>query len=75
MLAQTRWPPTKEGQLKNLTSVRDRKYKKTQCLIRHARKVGQIRALNRVAYLVKQEIDKELKDLALIEQDIELLNE
>jgi len=42
--------------------------------ILHARKLGQIRAYGHTIDIIKREIAKERKDLALIEQDINQLN-
>jgi hypothetical protein len=72
MQNRTRWPATRSGQLKNLQALRRKK--RMRLFILHARKLGQIRAYGHTIDIIKREIAKERKDLALIEHDIKQLN-
>uniref|UniRef100_A0A6H1ZCU1 Uncharacterized protein n=1 Tax=viral metagenome TaxID=1070528 RepID=A0A6H1ZCU1_9ZZZZ len=56
---------TREQQINNLLELRKRKYTK----------LGQLRAIKQVIFLVQQQKVKELKDLQIIEEDIKNLSE
>jgi len=64
---------TRERQISNLKNLEWRKHAKLSML--HARKVGQIRAYQQAKYILQQEIKKETRELALIEQEIKELSE
>lgn len=65
--------PTKEGQIKNLSELRAKKQARMRLLLMKATKQGQIRAFKRQIYLSEQEIEKEIRDLALISEDLRSL--
>lgn len=59
------------AQRQNLETVQEKKKRKLEKLLQSARKQGQIRSLERMNYLLEQEIEKELKELSIIETDLE----
>lgn len=64
-------PLPREVQQQNLQAVKDRKHRKLEKLLNSARKQGQIRALERMSFLLGEEINKEIRELVLIEQELE----
>lgn len=54
----------------NLLALRDRKNEKLGLLMRRQRKLGQLKAWNEAAWLAGREIEKEERELALIEEDL-----
>lgn len=71
----TRNEPTPNGQFKNLLALQKKKQSKLELLKRRATKLGQLRAYDRMGYLIREEIKKESKDLRIIEEDITSFNE
>lgn len=57
----------------NLLALRDRKNEKLGLLMRRQRKLGQLKAWNEAAWLAGREIEKEERELALIEEDLKSL--
>jgi len=58
----------------NLFQLRGRKQRELGLLMRQQRKLGQLKAWSEAQYLIDKEIEKEQKELNIIEEDLASLN-
>lgn len=63
----------KERQIRNLQELKAKKQRRLQLMQMKSTKQGQIRAFNRQIFTAREEIEKEQRDLTIIEEDLRTL--
>ena len=66
---------SKEEQIRNLSELKLKKQKRHTLLLRQARKTGQIRAYRQHVRLLSLEIEKEERELEIIDEELRTLKQ